>query len=58
MEHNIRSKKMVDLILFHPHPASPVHARGGSPTRGRCPSLPPLVGGIEGGGKMAVTFIR
>ena len=28
----------------------PVHTRGGSSTRGRCNSFPPLAGGIEGGG--------
>ena len=43
---------MVYLIVIHPHPASPVHACGGSSTRGKSYRLPPLAEGIEGGGKM------
>jgi hypothetical protein len=40
---------MIFLVLFHPHPASPVN--------GEEFSFPPLVGGIEGGDKMAFAFI-
>jgi hypothetical protein len=37
---------MISLVLFHPHPASPI--------KGEEFSFPPLVGGIEGGGQNGV----
>jgi hypothetical protein len=42
-------KDKVFICLISPPP--------GLPRRGGGVSFPPLVGGIEGGGKMAVTFI-
>jgi hypothetical protein len=48
---------MIFLVLFHPLPASPVHACGGSPTRGRSFASLPWWEGLREGDKMKMALI-
>jgi hypothetical protein len=54
---NKEKRLIISLDLFHPHPASPVHALGGSSTRGRSLDSLPWREGLREGDKMAIAFI-